>query len=105
MPYFNPATAESEEALYLGVAADVVQQLAPAPDPVPADYPARAARAERLLLGWLRATRGGVLTSKSVSGVASKAYAKNPEVRALVASAMGPHYAGAAGKGYVETWR
>ncbi len=104
MPYFDPVAAESEEQHYLEVAAAAVQELAPAPDPLPAPdtYSTRAARAERLLLGWLRTTKGGI-----PGATGSKTFSSLPVVQNLVRSAMGPYYMGtaAANTGYVETWR
>lgn len=96
MPYYDPATAETEEQHYLKVAADLVQRLAPAPTTVTADYTAKAARAERLLLGYLKATSGGVLSGKSLSGVTSKSFADAAGVRRIVAQSMGGYYTGGA---------
>ncbi len=98
MPYFDPATAESEERHHLGVAADIVQELAPAPSPLPSPdtYTPRAARAERLLLNWLASTRGGTLSAKGgiPGATGNKTFSSLPVVQDLVASAMGPHYQG-----------
>ncbi len=112
MPYFDPDNLTDAEATlddYLAIASDIVMALAPAPSPLPADYPARAARAERLLLGWLRATRGGTLTAKGgiPGATGSKSFSSLPVVQGLVRSAMGEHYVGTAGANtaYVETWR
>jgi hypothetical protein len=97
-PYYDPATAESEQAHYLAVAADLVQRLAPAPDPLPDPdtYSPRAARAERLLLNYLTQTKGGTLSAKGgIPGAAgSKTFASEPAVRAIVKGVMGDYYTG-----------
>jgi hypothetical protein len=103
LPYFDPANAESEQQHYLKVAADEVARLAPAPDPAEvdaatiADYEARAARAERLLLNYLTQTSGGVVSGKSLSGVGSRSFASEARrtVRGIVRGAMGGFYVGA----------
>lgn len=99
MPYFNPAQPGSDVDFYLGVAADVVQRLAPTPrvtppDTVPLEYMDRAARAERLLYNWLTQTKGGTLTGKSLSGVSSKAFANQDAVKNIVRTAMAHYYTG-----------
>lgn len=96
MPYFdidNHADAEATAEDYLAVAADVVQQLAPAPDPEPASYAERAARAERLVYNWLVSTKGGALSAKGgiPGATGSKTFASLPVVRNLVAGAMGAY--------------
>ncbi len=92
MPYYDPQTAESEEQHYLKLAADEVQRLAPAPNPVTADYTARAARAERLLLNYLINTQGGSLSS--VSGRAgSLAFVQFEVLQRRVRAALGPYLA------------
>ncbi len=91
MPYYDPQTAESEEQHYLKLAADEVQRLAPAPNPVTADYTARAARAERLLLTYLSNTQGGSLSS--VSGRAgSLSFVQMDVVQRIVRAEMGQYY-------------
>ena len=93
MPYFDPATAESEEQHYLKVAADLVQRYAPVPDPEPADYAAKAARAERILLGYLQNTSGGQFSS--LSGKAgSLSFRELKAIREVVSGAMGDYYTG-----------
>lgn len=91
MPYFDPVTAESEDAHYLKVAADLVQRFAPVPDPVPGDYAAKAARAERLLLNYLTSTSGGLLTSASISA-GSLSFADIKVVKGIVRTTMVPYY-------------
>ena len=93
MGYFDPGVLNDPEATlddYAAIAADAVQKLAPVPTPVPADYPGRAARAERLILNWLQSTSGGLLTSGGASGL-SAGFAGMPEVKAIVASSMGSY--------------
>lgn len=96
MPYFNPTSAESEEQHYLKVASDLVQRWAPAPDPEPADYAAKAARAERLVMNYLQQTGGGVLSGKSLSGM-SRSFAGDARraMRSIVREQMGDYYIGA----------
>lgn len=90
-PYYDPVTAESVEDFYLGVAADMVQRLAPVPDPVPSDYEVKAARAERLLFDYLAGTQGASLTS--VSGdPGSLSFTDIDKVKAIVRSSMGSYY-------------
>lgn len=78
---------------YLIIAADIVQQLAPVPVPlpVPDTYSPRAARAERLIRNFLVQTSGGAVTSKSLSGLGSKGLASMSAVKSIVAGAMGPY--------------
>ena len=97
MAYFDLDTLNDSDATledYAATAADLVQRWAPVPDPEPADYPARAARAERLVLNYLMQTAGGVLTGKSISGVTSKSFASDAGVRSIVARTMGSYYHG-----------
>lgn len=95
MPYYDPATAESAEDYYLGVAADLVQRFAPVPDPEPADYAEKAERAERGIFDWLSSTQGGSLTS--VSGApGSLSFAQLSTVRSIVKDALGIYYIGGA---------
>lgn len=104
-PYFDPATAEPVEQHYRHVAGELVQSWAPAPDPEPADYPTKAARAERLVYDYLRATGGAVIDSRSLSGVGSKAFNTKglDTVRRIVADAMGDYYTGGGfNKAYVS---
>lgn len=100
MAYYNPATAESEEAHYLAVAADLVQLYAPTPDPPPTPdtYSPKAARAERLLLNWLTQTSGGVVSGESLSGVGSTSYSGEAKkvARQIVRDTMGDYYRGGA---------
>jgi hypothetical protein len=68
---------------------------APPPDPEPADYNGKAARAERMLASHLYET-GGYLSGKSLSGVGSKSYdAKGDGLRTMAKAAMGAYYKGA----------
>ncbi len=105
MPYSTLADAKNEtvrEQDALDVAARIVQRLAPPPDPEPADYPAKAAAAERLLFNWLTSTAGGLLTSGGVSGL-SAGFARLEAVKAIVADSMGAYYTGGAtDTAYVE---
>lgn len=98
-PYFDPdnytdADATAED--YLQTASDIVASLAPppAPPPLPEDYPARAARAERLVYNWLVSTRGGTLTGKGgiPGATGSKSFAEQRVVQNIVKNAMGPYY-------------
>lgn len=105
MPYYDPATAESEEEHYLNVAADIVAELAPPPEPETLEYQDKAARAERLLLNWLTATKGGTLTAKGgiPSATGSKTFSEMKVVRSIVRGSMGEFYTGGsvASVGYV----
>ncbi len=92
MPYFDPQAAESEEQHYLKLAADFLQRLAPAPDPVTTDYTERAARAERLLLNYLVNTQGGSLSSVSARA-GSLAFVQFNLLQRSVRAALGPFYA------------
>lgn len=102
MPYYDPATAESEEQHYLNVAADIVADLAPPPDSETTEYQDKAARAERLLLNYLSSTSGASLTS--VGGRSgSLSFTQMEAVRNIVASSMSAYYTGGsvASTGYV----
>ena len=93
MPYYDPETAESTEDFYLGIAADTLQRLAPAPDPLPTPdtYSPRAARGERLLYDYLSSTQGAGITS--VSGdPGSVSFASMSAIRDIVRGAMGTYY-------------
>lgn len=74
----------------LNLAADIVQHIAPAPDPEPAEYGPRAARAERAIFRYLDQTDGGVLASKNLTGAGSRTYAQDPAIIRIVTQAMQP---------------
>lgn len=100
MPYSDLDDARDPAALeeaYHEAAADAVQRFAPAPDPmpVPDTYSARAARAEMLIFNYLRQTKGGVLTGKSLSGLGSKSFASDMKaIKSIVKDTMGTYYGG-----------
>lgn len=78
---------------YLIMAADIVQELAPAPAllPVPDTYSPKAARAERLIRNFLVQTSGGAVTSKSLAGLGSKTLSSLPAIKSIVAGVMGSY--------------
>lgn len=97
MPYSDIDDARDPafiEEAYHEAAADIVAELAPAPDPlpVPDTYSPRAARAELMVFGWLKTTEGGGLTASSLSGVASESYAGMDVIQGIVARTMGSYY-------------
>jgi hypothetical protein len=109
-PRYSPAgTLTTEDALYLQIAADTVERLAPLPDDLTSaeeeDYEIRATGAEFLVYTWLSNTTGGSVTSESVSGL-SASYAQFTAVQSLVLGAMGDYYTGgvstAANTGYIQ---
>lgn len=95
MPYSTLQQAQ-DSALkpedYLEVAAGIVQDLAPAPEPEPPDYAPKAARAERLLFRFLTTTDAGVLRSKNIGGEVSKSFNDDKQVRQIVADTMGSYF-------------
>lgn len=100
-PYYEPGF-ESSEDIYRRIAADVVAELAPPPEPETVEYQEKAADAEFLVLEWLKSTKGGILTSKSLSGLGSKSFADMKPVRSIVRAQMGSYYSGGSlNKGYV----
>ena len=67
-----------------------VSDLAP---PVPTeDYRQAARDAEVAVVEYVLATQGGIVKSKSLSGVASKSFAGNEAVVSLVRNAMGGYF-------------
>lgn len=93
--YAGEEAEELDVAIVQGTAARTVQQLAPEPAETDEDYEEAAREAELLLGRWIWRSDGGALSSKSLSGVTSKSYAKFDDVRNLVSSAMGSFYKGA----------
>src|SRR5215218_9665664 len=83
---------KDEDALLL--AASLVQQWAPVPDPLPEDYADLAAVSERAVARQIIAT-GGYITSKSLSGVTSKSFDLSLKtLKGLVRANMGVYYTG-----------
>lgn len=102
MAYYNPATAESEEDFYLGVASEMVQRFAPVPDPLPVDYAQKAERAERLLFNYLSSTQGASLTSVSAEA-GSLSFTDVDTTKAIIRQSMGKYYtAGLLRTRYIE---
>ena len=92
-------SAVDETDDYRIIAADMIAKYAPpptvvAPATVPAEYYARAARAERLLVNYLTQTGGGVVAGKSLSGLGSFSYSAEAlkTVRSIISGAMGGYY-------------
>lgn len=86
---------------YRIIAADFVSKYAPpptvvAPATVPAEYYARAARAERLVTNYLKQTSGGTASGKSLSGLGSFSYSNEAlkTVRSIISGSMGDYYRG-----------
>lgn len=84
---------------YRIIAADMIARYAPpptAPATIPADYYARAARAERLVTNYLEQTSGGVVSGQSLSGVGSFSYSGEAlkAIRSIISDAMGDYYQG-----------
>jgi predicted amidohydrolase YtcJ len=93
-PYNTADAAGVKAALdgdLLADAADLVQRWAPAPDPEPADYAAKAARAERRLYRYLKET--GNSSASGVEGL-TDTYKDMRESRAIVREVMGGYYRG-----------
>lgn len=107
-PYYDPNAGEPASDIYGRIAAEIVQELAPTPDPETTEYQEKASDAEYLLIQWLTATKGGTLTAKGgiPSATGSKTFASLPAVRSIVRSAMGEFYTGStvASTGYVGTF-
>ena len=69
MAYYEPPAADTNRTLYQTIAAGHVQDLAPVPDPEPADYAEKAEAAEFLIYGYLKGTDGGLVRSQSARGL------------------------------------
>ena len=93
--YHPAAQGQGRASDILALAADMVAKWAPAPAPVPADYPPKAGRAERFVAAYLFDT-GGYIQGDSLSGVSSTSYMIQGEgtVKRIIAQAMGDYYAG-----------
>ena len=92
--YHPAAQGQGRASDILALAADLVAKWAPAPDPVPADYPPKAGRAERFVAAYLFDT-GGYISNDSLSGVSSTGYQADAKmVKSLIAQAMGDYYTG-----------
>lgn len=109
--YISETTLTAEEEIYLRIAANIVQRLAPLDTELTGetldDYEVRAADAEYLVWTWLINTTGGSITSDSVAGL-SASYTQFAVVREMVSGAMGDYYVDAAGSanlGYIEDFR
>jgi hypothetical protein len=76
----------------MNIAANVVASLSDLPDEPDSDYEGAARLGELSFGRWFWTTGSGTLTSKSLSGVNAKTYAKLPEVRDLVSAALGDYY-------------
>lgn len=94
MAYYDPNVTQTPEQVFGEVAADLVQRYAPVPDPEPADYPDKAARAEYLVRNYLINTSGGSLASASLARGGSMNFASMSKVQSLVRSVMGAYAAG-----------
>lgn len=104
-PYYDPGIGEPSADIYARIAAEIVAELAPPPDPETTEYQDKAADAEFLVLEWLKATKGGTLTAKGgiPSATGSKTFSEMKVVRSIVRGQMGEFYTGgsAASVGYV----
>ncbi len=92
-PFYDLSAPEAEATLFSRVAAGYVQQLAPAPDPIPDDYYDMAAAAEYIIYNYLTQTSGASVSSEGVSGISSS-YVDIKTVKALIAPVMGAYYTG-----------
>ena len=81
------------------LAADLVSRWAPVPDPLPSpdDYTPKAKRAELFVGRYLWATQG-YISGRSLSGVGSRSFKDDKEVRRIVKESMGDYYT--AGESY-----
>lgn len=109
MPVFDPDAALTTEELYAELATDLVERYAPAPVPLPAPdtYTDRQARAQQLVYDWLTATGGGIVASKSLSGVGSRSYTSDASqrVKNIIEETMGEWYTdGGSNVAYVGTF-
>lgn len=104
-PYYTPPEGDVNGSLYSQAAAGYVQDLAPVPDPEPADYADKAEAAEFLVYNYFKATNGGIQKSESRSGL-SKSWVDVAQIASLIAPVMGEYFEGpqasSVNTGYIE---
>ncbi len=113
-PYASPSQARTYYAgedtsgvllsVPMGIAADLVQHYAPAPDPVTTDYEDRAVRAELEIGRYLFNTQGGAMSGASPGGGMTVSYNSDPAIFRIIRRAMGS-YASAGKLRLVRTQR
>ena len=96
MAYYEPPATDTNRTLYQTIAAGHVQDLAPVPDPEPADYAEKAEAAEFLIYGYLKGTDGGLVKSQSARGL-SDSYSDIRAIKDLIRPVMGEYFTGSAG--------
>lgn len=93
--YAGEAAGDLALATCMGLTADAVQSLAPAPDPLPTpdDYSGRAKRAELFLGRYLWRTQGFV-SSQGITALSVSFDVQGTAIRQIVAESMGEYFTG-----------
>lgn len=88
----------------MGMAADLVAQYAPAPNPVTTDYEDRALRAELEVGRFLFNSQGGSISSVGAEGM-TISFTNLQAILFLIQSSMGDYFSGGTSNvAYVEPW-